>query len=734
MAADGTWASAGGHTGANLANAAAGDTVDLKDFNLTITNNGAASDTAGVLNTFTLGAITNTGAGAAGSITTTAPAAAGGDLSVTIASVSSNNRNMTVQNTNASAKNTSETVTGTTTLGTGTLAVTNNEATNNESVSLTLTGNLVSATSATVTGAAGSGGSGSSSTLTLNGAANAVTTITLDDSTANSRGIATLAVNGAALTVTNINGAAAGEGTVTLASGVTITGAVGAGTRIGTLNATSGNDTISGNLSATNLNLGSNTLTLTAGSLSGAAAGTISTTIASTSTFGHVVQTGAADNSAQTTAAVTVAGYIPNGSTYKLVDGNGTGAPTAPTTVTSTSPNVRFAASLTGTDDILLTATRTATAATTGNTTNVATTINNIGTPTGDMSTVLGRIDSLTSASAVNSAYSSLTPVVNEGVTSSSIMNVDASLGTVMTHLDNVRMESNMTTAHKTGVSTGDPEVGQAIWAKGFGNYSDQNNRGGINGYTADVWGTAIGYDSAINDMTRLGGSFSYAYDDINTRGGLSGTTADSYQGTFYGTYNADQYYIDGAFSFAWNSYDSSREIVFPGLDRIANGSYDGQQYTVYFDGGWPIEEQGFTLTPIVSLEYMHLALDKYTETGAGDLNLAVKGQDYDVLQSGLGGKISSSTQVNWGKLSYEGHAKWLYDFIGDKQQTTSTFTGGGASFSTTGVKPAQNSVDLGASITLLNHENVSFELGYDCELKSGFNGHSGTLTVRYAF
>jgi outer membrane autotransporter protein len=45
------------------------------------------------------------------------------------------------------------------------------------------------------------------------------------------------------------------------------------------------------------------------------------------------------------------------------------------------------------------------------------------------------------------------------------------------------------------------------------------------------------------------------------------------------------------------------------------------------------------TITPIASLQASHVKVDSYTESGAGDVNLRVKSQDYDFVQSRLGVK-----------------------------------------------------------------------------------------------
>jgi outer membrane autotransporter protein len=152
-------------------------------------------------------------------------------------------------------------------------------------------------------------------------------------------------------------------------------------------------------------------------------------------------------------------------------------------------------------------------------------------------------------------------------------------------------------------------------------------------------------------------------------------------------------------------------------------------------DGGYTFKAgKKLRITPIASLQYLRLHLDGYTETNAGALNLAVNSQSYDMLQSGLGMKLDRSFEVNYGTIIPEIHAKWLYDFINDKQETTSTFSGGGGSFATNGFTPARSALDIGGRLALVTKGNWSFDANYDFEYKEDFTSHTGWADIRYQF
>ncbi len=548
----------------------------------------------------------------------------------------------------------------------------------------------------------------------------------------------TIGTVGSNLHAINFNGAGA---TATLANNLfaTTTTVTNATLTPSANRSIAGDLTLAAGAGSTALNLGTNTLTVGAGTVgtgiyTQATTTTLNTTIANTSSFGKVVATSAnAVVNSGSAVGVTVSGYVPSGSTFKIVDGAGGAGVSVPGTITDNSAILSFSgASASG--DLTLTATR-ANLGTTANSKAVSDALNNVSPATGDMAAILGILDSYTSSAQVDTALKQLNPVVDTGVPETSYAAANAFMNAIISHLSEMRG----TSTGSTGVSTGDKWKDAAIWAKGFGNYSNQDRRSGIDGYESWTAGSAIGFDApadSIDPHLRVGIAGGYAYGNVDSKGSDNGNTdINSYQGTLYSSYTRDPWHVDSAFSFAWNQYEGRRDIAF--VNRRADASYDGQQYGAYIDGGYTFKGknlQGFEITPVASLEYTHLHLDSYTETGADALNLHVNVQSYDVLQSGLGAQLAYPiTDIN-GTFIPSIHAKWLYDFIGDRVQTTSTFTGGGAAFTTNGFEPAQRSFAIGTELKFITKDSWTILANYDLTLKSGFYAHDGIVTVKYTY
>ena len=484
-----------------------------------------------------------------------------------------------------------------------------------------------------------------------------------------------------------------------------------------------------------NFDLGTSVVTENVGGVTIASGGKLSTTFGTTTTLGTLTATAAAPSiSATSTLAVNLNGlYVPDG-TYLVVDVNNAGI-NAPIT-TSSSSGVSITSSVT-TNDLYITVARNYAAISgSGNAGAVGDGFSSFArAASGDSATIVAAFDNLGSAAAQDAALQQLDPDMNGGINQAALNSTSASLGTVSTRLDNAR--NGVASGNgQSGIATGDEFTDAAIWTQGFGAYGDQDDVKGIAGYTATTWGTAAGVDWKMNEDSRLGFAFSYGNSGIDANGGLSNTDVDSYQGTIYGSYDQPKYFIDWMGAFAWNEYDSTRDIVFGGINRTANGGYSGQEYSLKGTYGYKVPYNGYTLIPTASLLYSHLNIDNYTESDAGSLNLDVDGQDYDFLQSGLGAKIEipqmdQAKRVTW---MPEFHAMWLYDFIGDRASSTARFTGGGSSFTTNGFSPEQSSFNLGTGITVYPSDNLSLQFKYDFEIRDDYTGHSGSATLRWKF
>ena len=561
------------------------------------------------------------------------------------------------------------------------------------------------------------------------------TTLTLDqdaDATAfNANGAVTHSLG--TLTATNLTIASGGTftqsgGAITATTGINAGGAMtvtSAFTHTGALN------------NSGTLNLGGNTVTVTT-TVTLAGGATLTTTINSDTAddAGRVVATGIATTAANTTINITVTpATLTAGQTYVIVSGGAGGSVVVPTTIIDDSANHNFVASTDGnslTLTVQLAAAFTGTA-TTPNTSAVATALEAAALEgDADMATVIAALNSLGSDAARDAAMATMTPDAEGGLIVGSLGAQSLTFGTVGSRIEAVRTGA---LTSERGLAAGDPATGIGIWLQAAYNAADQDPRQGASGFNVQTAGFAFGGDKILSDSPwTVGAAYGFAFTDLDSEDVRSGNGTDiqSHQGVVYGSYDGDRYFIDALANIAFNSYETTRQIAIgPAFTRRATGDFYGMQYSAKATTGIPLALGGFVVTPMASVQYTHLDVDSYTETGAGPLNLNVADQDYDLVQTGLGLKASFDVVTKSGTLSPGVRAMWLYDAVTADQTITSTFAGGGTSFDTRSPDAARHGAIVGVSLTYRMSDYLSLGAAYDAELRDRYLGHSGILALR---
>ncbi|MDD5430444.1 MAG: autotransporter outer membrane beta-barrel domain-containing protein, partial [Candidatus Omnitrophica bacterium] len=358
---------------------------------------------------------------------------------------------------------------------------------------------------------------------------------------------------------------------------------------------------------------------------------------------------------------------------------------------------------------------------------------------TGDMATVKGQLDSFGSREEITDALDTMSPIADGGEKTVTNNLIDKFVGATILRLQDSKVEKVEEAEAEENQEYPQEQVipRNDIWVQFYGDHADQDARGLSNGYRATIWGTVIGIDRMFMDgALRLGLAQGFGFGKIKSRDGYGRTSIDSYQTGVYGEFqgNDNPYVIDVALTYGYNEYDSSRHIDVGTIARTAQSDYDGQQFSSYIEAGYKLNKRGFDIIPLLALNYTHLYVSSYTETGADSLNLSVESQNYDSLQPGVGCRISRAFETKNSIITPELRLHYFYDVIGDKEQTIASFAGGGTSFETLGYRPASSSFDLGLRLEFFNKKNVTVLADCSTVFKSDYYEVGGSLTFKYSF
>jgi outer membrane autotransporter protein len=539
--------------------------------------------------------------------------------------------------------------------------------------------------------------------------------------------------------------AGAQTGTLGLGGGSVLNGAVGGAVGLRSINVVGGNNiagvaaTITGAANAYAFSLGTNTLNV-GGALTianGGAGGVINTTLASPSVFGNIRPIGRTNIGPTLQINVTVPSnaLIPLGTQFNIVQTrlgtvqSGTDGSVLHITVQDpTNPLYTFSAvppagtvaglvAITTTGIPLIVPVAPPPGIVLPPTGPIAAPLVPVliaavtpPNPPGDLVQVLTAVNAIADSVTVVNAIAQLAPSTPDLVAPLVTFQGSRQFQNLWTsHLDDIMcsqasqpQDPSQVPQDATKCSGADPRGG--AWVKGFGYFGDQGSQGPYPGYTSNIYGTMIGYDIPIDPATRVGLGLGYARSTIDGKLFSANTNFNTYQVTAYATHERGPWFVNGDVSFGWSDYNGTRNIMFPGVNLTAKGQYSGQDYTAFATTGYHFYTGGFTITPLASLQYTHVNLGSYSESGAGSVNLNVNSQSYDFLESRLGVKVARPIVVNPGTIVPQVHFNWYYELANPTLANTAAFSAAGSlPFTTPGLKTANSTLNGGIGFTFLS-------------------------------
>lgn len=280
----------------------------------------------------------------------------------------------------------------------------------------------------------------------------------------------------------------------------------------------------------------------------------------------------------------------------------------------------------------------------------------------------------------------------------------------------------------RSGASSGDMLAKTGVWMQALTNDADQDRRDGIDGYSADTNGFALGADGKLNDQWTVGLAYSYLESDVKSDNGNT-TDVTGHTVTVYTGFEEGNWFADGSLSYSKNENEAKRHIA----GTTAKGDYDSDMFGARVEGGYSFGlTQELALEPLAALRYALVTTDSYDEKGSSAA-LNVDSARYEALEAGLGLRLKGSFLVGSGLLKPEAKLMAYHDFAADSSSVTSTYILGGNAFTTFGASPVRDSYEAGVGATY-ELGNFSVGLSYDRLTKTGFDADTVTGKVRYDF
>ncbi len=223
---------------------------------------------------------------------------------------------------------------------------------------------------------------------------------------------------------------------------------------------------------------------------------------------------------------------------------------------------------------------------------------------------------------------------------------------------------------------------GNVILAQGF---SQQD----VPHFDENTESVVLGTDYRITPNFLVGLTAGYAHTDVTLDNDGSSATVDSYSPGIYASYANKGWYANLTGSYLHNAYTQSRVVGFIG--QTANSAPEGDEGVANLDGGYDFHHGALTFGPLVGLQYTHLTVNGYNESGS-IADLSVNEQQSDSLRSRLGGRVSYRFNDSGIAITPHFDVAWQHEFMDQSRGITSQFSFGGGSFAVSTPNPSRES------------------------------------------
>jgi len=275
-----------------------------------------------------------------------------------------------------------------------------------------------------------------------------------------------------------------------------------------------------------------------------------------------------------------------------------------------------------------------------------------------------------------------------------------------------------------------------SVWTQGNGMFAKITQVNQVPNYRFQSGGVMVGTDYrwSENFTTGLYGGYQGTYADYESAGSARINSA-LFGG--YATYTNGAFYADGVIGGGYSNYQVRRGINFSTIDRTARSNQDGGQFTSAINLGYDWKAAGFTFGPILGAQYTYAGMNRFTETGAESLDLAVGGQSAGSLRSTLGARVAYTWNVCQNvTIIPEVRALWQHEFLNSTRAINASLDGGnGPSFDFNTATPGQDSLFGAAGITAQIGKTWNANLYYNVDVgRQDYLSHmvSGGLGISF--
>jgi outer membrane autotransporter protein len=264
------------------------------------------------------------------------------------------------------------------------------------------------------------------------------------------------------------------------------------------------------------------------------------------------------------------------------------------------------------------------------------------------------------------------------------------------------------------------------FWLDGFGDQAHFHAANGNPSLSAIWSGAFLGIDH-FGEGGMVGGSLGFTSGGIDQHNNGGHDRSSTYTAVIYSTIYIENHYIDLCALGAFNEFDTIRNIAWPGFFKKAKGDYNGWLGLPHLGWGYDWSHDRGILEPFLCFDVAVLSEEKYSETGAGSLNMTIHSRTSSILRTEAGLRFYQE----WSGWIFKETLSYINKQPFDVGKMTAAIVGAPATFNVNAYEQNQSLFRPGLEILYRSTQNdamVSFS--YDGEFGSGYISNEVQLRI----
>lgn len=271
------------------------------------------------------------------------------------------------------------------------------------------------------------------------------------------------------------------------------------------------------------------------------------------------------------------------------------------------------------------------------------------------------------------------------------------------------------------------------FWIKTSGVFETQDAEQGYAGYRSKNGSIVVGYEFPVYMNRIVGMAAGYGKTFVDWNDSLGNSSINHYFLSLYTLWKKGIFFSGVNITGGLNRYESNRNINFGSINRVAKANFTGWDMGGFVSGGMDIKTKAFDIKPFATAGLVRITHNKYTEQGAGSLDLSVGRMHGDYFSGQVGFKVSKTIQEEKGNWTPKGQISFKTQRALNtlKQPTTLANTG---TFTVEGAALSHNYVSLGVGFDSDLNSNIKAGLFYNADISKTDKIQTIQFTVSIPF